>query len=256
MVAAPVDPARIEQHHPSTNPGEDLIDFKGLDGRATGNNGIERAAKRGNVPLSVPEFWELPPDDFLGATANVAQKERFASRTVRSGSSTRRPSRIVSTSSSGSTFRMPAAPADLLMRGRRRHQEADPRLLPPALILRRSTAAVGNVDYQVDGEIARFLCVCLREVKGDARPDQLIAFARCFDEALPVDDRDLPAAALDQTGLLELPSSVRDRRPLNTQHFGEQVLSDRQGVIVAAIAHHEKPTREPLLEAVRTIARD
>jgi hypothetical protein len=66
----------------------------------------------------------------------------------------------------------------------------------------------------------------------------------------------LPAAALDQTGLLELPSSVRDRRSLNPKHFGEQVLSDLQGVIVTAIAHHEKPTREPLLETVRAIARD
>jgi hypothetical protein len=43
------------------------------------------------------------------------------------------------------------------------------------------------------------------EVKGDARPDQLIAFARCFDEAPPVDDRDCrrprsikPPAELEQ----------------------------------------------------------
>ena len=52
------------------------------------------------------------------------------------------------------------------------------------------------------------------------------------------------------------PSSDRDRRSLNPEHFGEQVLGDLQSVVVAAIAHHEKPTREPLLETVRAIARD
>jgi hypothetical protein len=43
------------------------------------------------------------------------------------------------------------------------------------------------------------------------RADQLIAFARCFHETLPVDDRDLSAAALDQTGLLEPRAAFSDR---------------------------------------------
>jgi hypothetical protein len=52
---------------------------------------------------------------------------------------------------------------------------------------------------------------------------------------------------------------IRSRRsdgwPLDTQHFGEQVLSDLQSVIVSAVTHHEQPTRQPLLETVRPVAR-
>jgi hypothetical protein len=65
----------------------------------------------------------------------------------------------------------------------------------------------------------------------------------------------LPAAVLNQTGTLELPDSIRDSWPLDTQHFGEQALSDKERVTVAAVTHHEQPARQPLLEAVRTVAR-
>src|ERR1019366_1399542 len=49
-------------------------------------------------------------------------------------------------------------------------------------------------------------------------------------------------------------NSPGDGWPLNTQHLGQQVLGDQQCVLVAAVAHHEQPTRQPLLQAVRTIA--
>src|SRR5271170_3824890 len=98
--------------------------------------------------------------------------------------------------------------------------------------------------------------VCFGKVKSQACPDQLITFTRCLGEALPIKDRDLPSAALDQTGTFELPGSVRDCWPLDTQHFGKQALGDRERVTVTAVTHHEQPTRQPLLEAVRTIARD
>ena len=64
-----------------------------------------------------------------------------------------------------------------------------------------------------------FLRVGLGQVESDARPDQLIAFARCRDEALPIEDRDLPPAALDQTGVFQLPGGIRDGWPLDPQHF-------------------------------------
>jgi hypothetical protein len=102
----------------------------------------------------------------------------------------------------------------------------------------------------------RRLIVCLRKMKRDARADQLITFTRCLDEALPVAYRDFPAAALDQTSTLQLPGTSRDRWPLDTQHFGEQVLSDREPVTVTAVTHHEEPTCQSLLETVRTVARD
>jgi hypothetical protein len=66
---------------------------------------------------------------------------------------------------------------------------------------------------------------------------------------------DLPSAAFNQTSTFKLAGSIRDGWPLDTQHFGEQVLSDREHVTVIAVTHHEQPARQPLLEAVRTVAR-
>jgi hypothetical protein len=80
-------------------------------------------------------------------------------------------------------------------------------------------------------------------VKSEARPDQLITFTRCLREALPIKYRDLPSAARNQTGTFELPGGIRDGWPLDTQHFGEQALSDRERVTVTAVTHHEQPTR-------------
>lgn len=78
---------------------------------------------------------------------------------------------------------------------------------------------------------------------GGALVGQLITFTRCLHEALPIEYRDLPSAARNQTGTFQLPGGIRDGWPLDTQHFGEQVLGDRQGVIVIAVSHHEQPTR-------------
>jgi hypothetical protein len=80
-------------------------------------------------------------------------------------------------------------------------------------------------------------------VKSEARANQPITFARCLREALPIKDRDLPSAAFNQTGSFELPRSIRDGWPLDTQHFGEQALSDKERVAVTAVTHHEQPTR-------------
>jgi hypothetical protein len=55
-------------------------------------------------------------------------------------------------------------------------------------------------------------------VRSDARPDQLITFARFRDETLPIKYRDLLSAAHDQTGTFQLPGSIRDGWPLDTQH--------------------------------------
>ena len=98
--------------------------------------------------------------------------------------------------------------------------------------------------------------VCFREVKSETLPNQLVTFTRCLRETPPIKDRDLPTAALDQTGTFEFPDGIRDARPLDTQHFGEQALGDGEHVTVSAVTHHQQPTRQPLLEAVRTVARD
>src|ERR1700674_5116207 len=93
------------------------------------------------------------------------------------------------------------------------------------------------------------------KVKSDAGSDQLITFTRCLREARPITYGDLPSAALNQTCAFHLPSNIRDGWPLDTQHFGEEILRYRQRVLVTAVTHHEQPTRQPLLEAVRAVAR-
>ena len=80
-------------------------------------------------------------------------------------------------------------------------------------------------------------------MKSEARSNQLITFARCLREALPIQYRDLPSAARNQTDTFKLPGSIRDGWPLNTQHFGQKVLGNQQCVLVTAVTHHEQPTR-------------
>ena len=84
--------------------------------------------------------------------------------------------------------------------------------------------------------------VCLGKVKSEARSDQLIAFARCLGEALPIKDRDLLTSLRNQPGALKLPDGVGDGWSLDTKHFGEQALSDRERVTVTAVTQHEQPT--------------
>jgi hypothetical protein len=70
------------------------------------------------------------------------------------------------------------------------------------------------------------------------RPYQLIAFAGRRCEARPIEKRDLPSAARNQTGTFQLADSIGDAWPLDPQHFGQQGLTDPQHVVVTAIAHH------------------
>src|SRR6266571_1078529 len=51
-------------------------------------------------------------------------------------------------------------------------------------------------------------------------------------------------------------SSIRDAWSLDPKHVGKKMLRDWKCIIVAAVAHHQKPTCEPLFETVRTVARD
>jgi hypothetical protein len=60
---------------------------------------------------------------------------------------------------------------------------------------------------------------------------------------LPINYRDLPSTVLNHTCTFQLPDGMRDGWPLDTQHFGEQALSDRECVRVTAVPHHEQPTR-------------
>src|SRR6476646_4238727 len=105
-----------------------------------------------------------------------------------------------------------------------------------------------------EGLGVHFLGICLGKVKSDASPDQLVAFTRRFRKALPIENRDLPSAEFNQISTFQLLGGVRDGWPLDAQHFGEQGLSNRQRVVISAVTHHQQPTRQSLLEAVRAIA--
>ena len=98
----------------------------------------------------------------------------------------------------------------------------DPAIRPTGLpIVPQLRCAVGNVDYRFGGKThyITILCICFWKVKSEARSNQLITFTRFFGEALSIKYRDLPKAALNQTCVFQLAGSIRDRRPLNTQHF-------------------------------------
>jgi hypothetical protein len=111
------------------------------------------------------------------------------------------------------------------------------------------STAVGNLHYLA------LLWVCLGKMMSEARSDELVTLTRSRQEALAIDDGHLLAAALDQPCIFQLTSSVRDRRPLYAEHFGEQILRDQQCVIVVALSHHQQPARQSLFQIVRTVAR-
>jgi len=103
----------------------------------------------------------------------------------------------------------------------------DPAISPAGLpIVPQLRCAVGNVDYRFGGKSPLYCVVCFGKVKSYARSNQLITFTGFFGEALSIKYRDLPQAALNQTCVFQLAGSIRDGRPLNTQHFGEKALGD------------------------------
>ena len=66
---------------------------------------------------------------------------------------------------------------------------------PPTGLDCELTEGALSVMYITVSVRARSLRVCFGKVKSDARPDQLITFTRCLNEAPPIEYRDLPSAA-------------------------------------------------------------
>lgn len=81
------------------------------------------------------------------------------------------------------------------------------------------------------------LAVGFGKVGGNPRPNQRITFARCLDKALAIDDGELATAALDQALAFQLARSDGNGWSLDAEHYGQYVLGDRQGIIVAAVTH-------------------
>ena len=102
---------------------------------------------------------------------------------------------------------------------------------------------------------ATILRVCFGKVKSEARPDQLITLTRRLREA-----------RRSSIVTCRRPRSIKPARSNSRAAFvmvgrwtpsisASRLLSDRERVTVTAITHHQQPTRQPLLEAVRTVAR-
>jgi hypothetical protein len=138
-----------------------------------------------------------------------------------------RPSRIISASSRGSIRTRPV-PAHLhdgahpRQQGTRSTGEPTFAAALRAVILSLLRGYVGNLHYRRMQSL-----VCFGKEKSKARPDQLITFTRCLRE-MSIKYCDLPSAAFDQTCTFELSGGIRDGRPLDTQHFGKQALSDKE----------------------------
>jgi hypothetical protein len=88
----------------------------------------------------------------------------------------------------------------------------------------------------------------------NACANQQVASAGCRDEAVAIANGDAAPAALNQIFTLQSASRMADGGPVHAEHFRQQVLRDGYAVIVVPVAHHEKPSREPPLKAVRAIA--
>src|SRR5262245_60509566 len=83
------------------------------------------------------------------------------------------------------------------------------------------TARLVEVARSV-GHIGDLPGVGFGEMKGESRPNELVALARRLSQSSPVEDRDLAASTGDQSGTLELPGGVADRGPLDAKHVAQE----------------------------------
>ena len=136
---------------------------------------------------------------------------------------------------------------DLLTNVATSHQEAGVSSTTPekhhavVAIVQRILAGKNGVRGETKPESHSSLDVGLWKMMREARSDELVTLTRSRHEALAIDDGHLLPATLNQSCIFQLPSSVRDRRPLYPEHFSEQILRDQQCVIVVAVSHHQQP---------------
>ena len=83
--------------------------------------------------------------------------------------------------------------------------------------------------------------------------DDAVALAGGRFETLVVENPDYAPAVLDQTGGLEYAQGYGDSGPARTQHHRQELMAERNVVVIDAIARHEEPPREPLLNFVRRV---
>ncbi len=86
-------------------------------------------------------------------------------------------------------------------------------------------------------------------------PDRAVTLARRILEPGTVHHRDVAPPVCDETRFLESPHRDRHSRPPYAEHRRQEFLRQIEAVAADTIMRHEQPTRAPLLDHVKTIAR-
>ncbi len=84
--------------------------------------------------------------------------------------------------------------------------------------------------------------------------DPAVALAGGFLQALPVCHGDASTVLPDQPSGLERSDHHAHRRTLYAQHLGQELVSERQRVLLQLVAQHEEPTAAARLDRMYGIA--
>src|SRR5437773_12266328 len=81
-----------------------------------------------------------------------------------------------------------------------------------------------------------------------------VAFARSRLEGFAVHDRDVAAAILDESGLLQGPGDERHGWTARAQHHRDELLRQRELILADTILSEQQPARKALFDRVRDVA--
>src|SRR6202158_2816936 len=85
-------------------------------------------------------------------------------------------------------------------------------------------------------------------------PICVVASAGSGLESKPVKNRDIAAAVMDQTALLQRSRRLGDADSADAEHQGQDFVRDTEGARVRAILGHQQPAGKPLLDHMKARA--
>ena len=84
--------------------------------------------------------------------------------------------------------------------------------------------------------------------------DDAVALAGGRFQTFVIENPDFALRVRDQTGGLEYAQGYGDSGPARTQHHRQELMAELNVVVIDAIARHEEPPREPLLNRMPYVA--
>src|SRR5579862_2303060 len=84
--------------------------------------------------------------------------------------------------------------------------------------------------------------------------DDCVALARARFQPLAIEDRDTPSGILNETGSLQLESSLGDAFSPNAEHVGNQFLRHHQFRTLQPVEAQKKPPAKLLIERMMPVA--